>query len=123
MPRVFVISDDWSLRALVRAELLHAGVHALGMEAVGDLAAALAQGDTPSSVVLDAAAIEQATGPTSAALARLAKSVPIVLVTSRPEISGNPATPLEGVAAVLVRPVGVGEIVARVLALLQGQAA
>lgn len=90
---------------------------------MGDLAAALAQGDTPSAVVLDAAAIEQATGPTRAALASLAKSVPIVLVASRPEISGKPTTPLEGAAAVLVRPVGVGEIVARVLGLLHGQAA
>ena len=123
MPRVFVISEDWSLRALVRAELLHAGVHALGMDSVGDLAVALARGDTPSAIVLDAAAIERATGPTRAALARLARRVPIVLVASRSEISGKPATHLEGVAAVLVRPVTVGEIVARVLGLLRGQAA
>ena len=123
MPRVFVISEDWSLRALVRAELLHAGVHALGMDSVGDLAVALARGDTPSAIVLDAAAIERATGPTRAALAKLARRVPIVLVASRSEISGKPATPLEGVAAVLVRPVTVGEIVARVLGLLRGQAA
>ncbi len=123
MPRVFVISEDWSLRALVRAELLHAGVQALGMESVGDLAVALARGDTPSAVVLDAAAIQRATGPTRAALAKLARSVPIVLVASRSEISGQPDTLLEGVAAVLVRPVAVGEIVARVLGLLRGQAA
>src|SRR5438445_13858077 len=71
MPRVFVISEDWSLRALVRAELLHAGVHALGMDSVGDLAVALARGDTPSAIVLDAAAIERSTGPTRAALAKL----------------------------------------------------
>jgi len=111
------------LRALVRAELLHAGVHALGMDSVGDLAVALARGDTPSAIVLDAAAIERATGPTRAALARLARRVPIVLVASRSEISGRPDTLLEGVAAVLVRPVTVGEIVARVLGLLRGQAA
>lgn len=123
MPRVFVISEDWSLRALVRAELLHAGVHALGMDSVGDLAVALARGDTASAIVLDAAAIERATGPTRAALARLARRVPIVLVASRSEISGRPDTLLEGVAAVLVRPVTVGEIVARVLGLLRGQAA
>jgi len=123
MPRVFVISEDWSLRALVRAELLHAGVHAVGMESVGDLAVALARGDTPSAIVLDAAAIERATAPTRAALARLARRVPIVLVASRSEISGQRATPLEGVAAVLVRPVTVGEIVVRVLGLLRGQAA
>src|SRR5437879_7136294 len=122
MPRVFVISGQWSLRALVRAELLHAGVQALGMDSVGDLAVALARGDTPSAIVLDAAAIERATGPTRAALARLARRVPIVLVASRSEISGKPATPLEGVAAGLVRAVCDGVVFARCLGIL-GRAA
>src|SRR5207244_6885164 len=123
MPRVFVISEDWSLRALVRAELLHAGVHALGMDSVGDLAVALARGDTPSAIVLDAAAIERATGPTRAALAKLARRVPIVLVAYRSEISGKHATPLEGVASVLVGTWTDGACVARLLGIQLERAA
>jgi len=121
MPTVFVISKDWSLRLAVRSELLHAGVEALGMESVDDLAQALAQGRAPSAVVLDVAgegAALSAAAP-RAALASLARGVPIVVVASRVE----PAPPLEGAAAVLYRPVRVGEIVARVRQLLEGQAA
>ncbi len=101
MPTVFVISKDWSLRLAVRSELLHAGVEALGMESVDDLARAVAQGTAPSAVVLDVAGEGAA------------------LSASRVE----PAPPLEGAAAVLYRPVRVGEIVARVRQLLEGQAA
>lgn len=117
MPIVFVISRDWTLRVTVRAELLHEGIEALGMESVEDAARALAQGKIPSAIVLDAAEAD-ATPSTRAALTHLARRIPIVAVASRVES----AAPLEGAAALVHRPVRVSEIVARVKQLLAGQA-
>jgi DNA-binding response OmpR family regulator len=122
MPTVFVISEDWTLRTAVRAELLHAGIEALGMETSDDAAQALARGTAPSAVVVDAAAVN-ATPASREALTNLARRVPVVVVASRPEISGESGTPLERAAAVLYRPVRVAEIVARVREILAGQAA
>ncbi len=118
MPIVFVISKDWTLRVLVRAELRHAGLEALGMESVDDAARAMAQGRTPSVIVLDAAAEPDASAERQA-LGNLAGRVPVVVVASRVER----VAPLEGAAALLYRPVRVSEIVARVKELLAGQAA
>ncbi len=118
MPTVFVISKDWTLRATVRAELRDAGVEALGMESLEDVATAIARGQAPSAVVLDAAC-DDGTGGCRTAMANLARRVPVVVVASRIE----PTALLEGAAAVLYRPVSVGEIVARVRHLLEGQAA
>lgn len=118
MPTVFVISRDWTLRVTVRAELLHEGLEALGMESVDDAARALARDNVPSAIVLDAAEAD-ATSSTRAALSHLAKRIPIVVVASRAES----AAPLEGAAALLYRPVRVSEIVARVKQLLAGQTA
>ena len=116
---MFVVSKDWTLRATVRAELLHAGVEALGMESVDDLARTVAEGKMPSAVVLDVAGDAALSAPaTRAAVANLAKRVPVVVVASRVE----PPPELEG-AAVIYRPARVGEIVARVQQLLAGQAA
>ncbi|SRR5712692_2883636 len=121
MPTVFVISKDWTLRATVRAELRHLGVEALGMESLDELAGAVARGKAPSAVVLDTAGESSAFAApaTQAALANLGKRVPLLVVASRVE----PAPALEGVAALLYRPVRVGEIVTRVQQLLAGQAA
>lgn len=121
MPTVFVISRDWTLRVTVRAELRHLGIEALGMESVDDLAQALAQGKMPSAVVLDVAGESAALSlpATRAALTHLAKRVPLLVVASRVE----PAPLLDCATALLYRPVRVGEIVARVQQLLEGQAA
>ena len=117
MPIVFVISKDWTLRVLVRAELRHAGLEALGMESVDDAARAMAEGHTPSVIVLDAA--EPDAPAEKQALDNLAGRVPVVVVASRVERVAPP----EGAAALLYRPVRVSEIVARVKELLAGQAA
>jgi DNA-binding response OmpR family regulator len=121
MPTIFVVSRDWTLRVTVRAELRHVGLDALGMESAEDVAEALAHGKAPSAVVLDAASeVAALSHPASrAALTNLAKRVPLLVVASRVD----QAPPLEGAAAVLYRPVRVGEIVARVQQLLEGQAA
>ncbi len=117
MPTVFVISKDWILRVTVRAELLHEGIEALGMESAEDAARALAEGNIPSAIVLDAT--EGDAPSTRAALSNLAKRVPVVVVASPTQS----APLLEGAAALLYRPIRVGEIVARVKQILAGQAA
>ena len=122
MPTVFVISEDWILRTTVRAELRHAGVEALGMESADDAARMIARGTPPSVVVVDSTAVN-ATPASRQALRNLARRVPVILVASCPGVSGEASAPLDGAAAVLYRPVRVGEIVARVQQLLAGQAA
>jgi len=112
MPTVYIISPDWTLRATVRAELREAGVEALGMETADDAAREIAAGRMPSAIVLDGAV--SATG-----IERLARGVPVIVVASRTEHLQPPA----GAAAVLYRPVRVGEIVARVHEILRGHAA
>jgi len=91
------------------------------METLDDLAQAIARGKAPSAVVLDAGGEGSAVSAPAAraALSNLARRVPVVVVASRVE----PEPPLEGVAALLYRPVRVGEIVACVQQLLKGQAA
>jgi DNA-binding response OmpR family regulator len=110
MPIVFVIASDWTLRTSVRAELREIGVEALGMETPEEVGRALAAGELPSVVVLEA------TEPAASAPAvqRLVERIPTVLVASRTETVAMPC-----VAAVFYRPVRIGEIVARVRELLQ----
>jgi len=115
MPVVFVIGEDWNFRATVRAELREQGVEALGMETVDDGAKVLAGGTVPAAVVLDASARDVR----SPAVALLAKRVPVLLVASRTQ----PAPEWKEAAAVLWRPVRVGDVVARLKQLLEGHAA
>jgi DNA-binding response OmpR family regulator len=115
MPVVFVIATDWKLRAAVRAELRERGIDALGMDSAEDAGRGLAGGAMPGVVVLEANA-ELAGDP---AIQRLVARVPTVLVASRTETVALPR-----VAAVLYRPVRIGEIVEKVSELLaRGQAA
>jgi DNA-binding response OmpR family regulator len=111
MPLVFVVSAEWDLRGAVRAELREAGVEALGMETVEDMARMIAAGVAPMLVVLDGAELQKM--ETRTALRNLASRVPLLVIDSRL----NPAPPLPG-AQTILRPVQVKEIVARVLALL-----
>lgn len=111
MPVVFIVSREWDLRGAVRAELREAGVAALGMETVDDMAKAIAGGVAPDLVVLDGDNLHHLT--TRQALQNLASHVPVLVIDSRT----NPAPPLPG-AQFLSRPVQVREIVAAVLARL-----
>ena len=113
MPTVFVIGEDWTLRSLVRAELRERGIEALGMETPEQAAQAAAAGALPSAVVLDATTL----GGELVALPWLARSVPVLVVTSLGALAPAWA------AAVLCKPVRVGEIVAGVENLLEGLAA
>lgn len=119
MPKVYVVSQDWTLRANLRAELIEAGFEALGMESMEDLVAELAAGRTPSAVVLDSGEVSPAT---RSALIELAGRVPTVIVASRPSVVGGHAVMIVR-ATYLYRPVRIGEIVAQVKQLLAGQVA
>jgi DNA-binding response OmpR family regulator len=110
MPVVFVIARDWTLRTSVRADLRERGIEALGMENADDAGRAIASGEIPAVMVLEATA---GVGD-SAAIQKLVRSVPAILVASRTETLALPAA-----AAVFYRPVRIGEIVARVQELLQ----
>jgi DNA-binding response OmpR family regulator len=105
MPVVFVIARDWTLRAGVRAELRECGIEALGMDAPADAGRAIASGQLPAAVVLEA--IPELAG--NLAIQRLVERVPTILIASRTE-----TVPLPPVDTVFYRPVRVGEIVTRV---------
>jgi DNA-binding response OmpR family regulator len=115
MPVVFVIARDWTLRTGVRAELRERGIDALGMESAAQAGAAIAAGEMPAVVVIEAVS-DIAGDP---AIQKLVERVPTILVVSRTE-----TVPLPPVDTVFYRPVRVGEIVARVQGLIrQGHAA
>jgi DNA-binding response OmpR family regulator len=115
MPVVFVIAEEWRLRAAVRAELRERGIQALGMEKADDAGRAIAAGELPSAIVLD----ENAAVTSGAALQTLLRRIPTVLIASR-TTSTNPS-PNEMARKVLFRPVQVSDIVATVLDLIKGQ--
>jgi DNA-binding response OmpR family regulator len=105
MPVVFVIARDWALRTGVRAELRERGIKALGMESAAEAGAAIAAGEMPAVVVIEATS-EIAGDP---AIQELIKRVLAILVASRTE-----KVPLPPADTVFYRPVRIGEIVARV---------
>lgn len=111
MPTVFVVSRDWTLRTAVRAELRERGVDALGLETADDVGQALARGTMPSAVVIDSAELD--TSLARAEMENLARQVAVLVIDSR--VTPGPGLPG---AETLQRPVSVGDIVARVLALL-----
>ena len=112
MPVVFVIAEDWTLRAGVRAELRERGIEALGMESASDASSALAAGQSPAAVILDSGA-KAASDP---AIQKLAARVPTILIASHTESA--PSLPA---AKIFHRPVRIGEIVSAVLEVLRGQ--
>jgi DNA-binding response OmpR family regulator len=115
MPTVFVIARDWTLRTSVRAELRERGVDALGMDSADDAGRAVASGQMPAVIVMEATA--EIAG--AAAILQLVERVPTIVIASRTE-----SVKLPPVDTVLYRPVRIGEIVARVEELLrQGHAA
>jgi len=111
MPVIFIVSGEWNLRGAVRAELREAGLAALGMETVEDMARTIAGGIVPDLVVLDGA---QLLRPESRQpLENLSSRLPVLVIDSR--VSSAP--PLQG-SQTIVRPVQIKEIVARVFAML-----
>lgn len=111
MPVVFIVSGDWDLRGAVRAELREAGVEALGLKTVEDMARVIAGGIAPSLVVLDGAQLHDP--EIRRALENLITRIPVLVIDSRLD----PAPPLPG-ASTMVRPVQIREIVERVLGML-----
>lgn len=115
MPVVFVIVEEWRLRAAARAELRERGIKALGMETTDDAGRAIAAGEIPSAIVLDA----NASAASDAALQTLLHRIPSVLIASRTVPTSQ--FPHEVARKVLFRPVQVSEIIAAVLDLLKGR--
>ena len=113
MPTVFVIGEDWTLRSLVRAELREHGIEALGMETADEVTRVIAAGTMPSAMVMDATSLP---GELSA-LKPLAQGVPTIVITSPAKLAPAWA------AAVLHKPITVGEVVAQTEILLKGLAA
>jgi DNA-binding response OmpR family regulator len=111
MPVVFIVSGDWDLRGAVRAELLEAGIEALGLETVEDMSRVIPGGIAPSLVILDGEQLHNPEG--RRALENLSARVPVLVIDSRLD----PAPPLPG-ATTMLRPVQIREIVARILAML-----
>jgi DNA-binding response OmpR family regulator len=109
MPTVFVIARDWMLRAGVRAELREQAIDALGMDSLEQAGQALASGEMPAALVIEAVP-EVVADP---ALEPLVKRVPTVLVASRTLAVTLP------VDTVLYRPIRIGEIVRRVTELIR----
>jgi hypothetical protein len=109
MPVIFVIAFDWKLRTAVRAELLEAGIKAMGMDSADQVGLAIAAGEFPSAIMLEAT--PQLAG--DPAVKQLVERVPTVLVASRTETVDLPP-----VAVVLYRPVRIGEIVQELQKLL-----
>lgn len=106
---VFVIATDWKLRDAMISELRERGIDAVGVGTPEDVDSALATGDTPAAVVLEA--IEEfAALP---AIQRLVMRVPTILIASRTE-----TVRLSPLAAVFYRPVSLGDMVAKVGELL-----
>ena len=112
MPVVYVIGEDWTLRAGVRAELRERGINALGMETAADVDGVLAAGEVPAAMVLDAGA-KAASDP---AIQALAGRVPTVVIASR-----TTAISLGSAAKIFFRPVQIREIVTAILELLKGR--
>ena len=111
MPVVFIVSGDWNLRGAVRAELCEASIEALGLETVEDMARVIASGIAPCLIVLDGAQLHNPEA--RRAMENLSSRVPVLVIDSRLD----PAPPQPGVIMML-RPVQIREIVARVLAML-----
>ena len=114
MPVVFVIAQDWTLRAAVRAELLEKGINAFGIESGDDIAHALRASEFPRVVVLEA--IAELLGDLT--IQNLLRRVPVVLIASH-----TLTVPLPEAQVVLYRPVRIGEIVDRVIELLNARPA
>jgi len=119
MAIVFVIARDWTPRTAVRAELRESGVDALGMESAEDVGRAVASGQMPQAVVLEAAGEIVA----DSAVQKLISRVPTVLIASRTEKIPLPPASVAGAAEVFYRPVRIADIVSRVRQILDRGAA
>lgn len=115
MPTVFVISEDWTLRTAVRAELLEQGIEAMGFECGADAVHAAVAGPWPALVVLDGSTVD----PAQPEMSPLLKRSSLLLVTS----GIGPLPELPPRATIMRRPVRVSEITAGVRRLLEGQPA
>src|ERR1700720_2864813 len=79
IPVVYVIARDWTMRTTVRAELREMGIEALGMDSAEDAGRAMASGQLPNVVVLEAT--EELLGDIR--IQNLVRRFPAVMIASR----------------------------------------
>ena len=106
---VWIIDGEQWPRALLRAELIERGFDAVGYLAVRDAIDALVE--SPPALIV----VELRGQPMPVVERLLGIGVPVVVIAGVPEVSELPEG---GWAAVMRRPVSIGEIADRVTALL-----
>lgn len=109
---MFVIGEEWTFRAGIRAELCERGIKALGMGCAADVGQAIAAGEMPTALVIDGRA-KAASDP---AVQQLVGRVPAVVIAPR-----TTSVALGSAAKVLFRPIQIGEIVAAVVELVKSR--
>lgn len=106
---MLVISEEWMLRAGVRAELRERNIEALGVDSAKDAGRIIAEGEKPAAIVIDGNAKETL----HPAVQQLVGRIPTVVIAPR-----TTTVALGSAAKALFRPVQVSEIVAAVLELV-----
>jgi two-component system KDP operon response regulator KdpE len=110
--RVLVVEDDASLRGLLRASLAAEGFEVRTAAAVSE-ATALLKHDPPDLVVLDLG-LPVGDGAELVREVRRTSAVPIVVASARHEQAGKIALLDAGADDYLVKPFGIGELLARI---------
>jgi DNA-binding response OmpR family regulator len=116
MKRVLVISRDWQLRALLRAQLLEEGIAVQAFEAAAEAPGRDRDGLPPALVVVDLAASDD---PEAEArqLATWSASVPVWVIVGD-DRAAEEARTLGRFEVVLHRPLDLGALVRRIKARL-----
>jgi DNA-binding NtrC family response regulator len=117
---VLLVAADWQSRALLLAQLQEAGYSVTAAPALRHAYRALmGQKVRPRLILLDTSRDEDATPPYAKQLAELAPGIPTVLLSEAHHLQEWQALQ-DRVAALLRRPVSVGEVVTVVRRLLTG---
>ncbi len=115
---VLLIAADWRSRALILAELQEAGYDVMAVPGLRyGLKALLRSRVCPRMILVDVWQDDFATPDRIAELVRVSPDVPVVLVVGTFEREAY-APLTDQLAALLIRPVRIGEVVDRVRALL-----
>jgi DNA-binding response OmpR family regulator len=83
MKTIFVVGQEWSFRALLRAQLREEGYRALGLATLGEAAEALVSSPAPALLVFDTAGA--APGEIQRQLPALAARLPVLVVAGAQE--------------------------------------
>jgi DNA-binding NtrC family response regulator len=113
MPGVFLVGEEWSPRALLRAQLLEEGVSVEAFETAGEAVQAMdASVVLPPLVIADLSSSDDPRGDVGL-LAPLARAVPIWIIAGK---TVTASTDLEGrgFERVLLKPLDAGKLVEQI---------